>query len=95
MFNATFRSGESKRRRSDRASKAPAILAWAASHSVRLSDEAEGAVRDGFGEAALGEDAFDALAGLLKMIEIADGRRPEATVGLEPALTWEGWILGR
>ncbi|QRM36055.1 DUF429 domain-containing protein [Microvirga sp. VF16] len=95
MFNAAFRSGESKRRRSDRASKAPAILDWAAAYSVHLSDAAETAVRDGFGEAASGEDAFDALAGLLKMIEVADGRRPEATVGSEPALTWEGWILGR
>jgi hypothetical protein len=95
MFDAAFRSGESKRRQTDRATKAPAILAWAASHSVHLSDGAEAAVRDGFGEAASGEDAFDALAGLLKMIEIADGRRPEATVGLEPALKWEGWILGR
>jgi hypothetical protein len=54
MFNAAFHSGESKRRRSDRASKAPAILAWAASHSVHLSDAAEAAVRDGFGEAASG-----------------------------------------
>lgn len=95
MFNASFRSGESKRRRSDRASKASAILDWAAGHSVLLSDAAEAAVRDGFGEAASGEDAFDALAGLLKMIEIADGRRPEATVGLAPVLRWEGWILGR
>jgi len=52
-------------------------------------------VRDGFGEASSGEDAFDALAGLLKMIEVVDGRRPEATAGLEQVLTWEGWILGR
>jgi hypothetical protein len=29
------------------------------------------------------------------MIEVADGRRPEATVGLEPALKREGWTLGR
>lgn len=95
MFNAGLRSGESKRRRSDRASKAHAILNWAARHSVHLSDAAEAEVRDGFGEAASGEDAFDALAGLLKMIEVADGRRLEATIGLEPVLRWEGWILGR
>jgi hypothetical protein len=95
MFNAGFRSGESKRRRSDRAAKASAILDWAASHSVLLSDAAEAAVRDGFGEAASGEDAFDALAGLLKMIEVVDGRRPEATAELGPVLRWEGWILGR
>lgn len=95
MFNAGFRGGESKRRRSDRASKAPAILDWAEAHSVHLSEAAEAAVRDGFGETASGEDAFDALAGLLKMIEVADGRRPAATLELEAVLRWEGWILGR
>jgi len=56
---------------------------------------AEEVVRDGFGEAASGEDAFDAFAGLPKMTEIADGCHPEATIGLEPVLRWEGWILGR
>ncbi|MFL4993649.1 MAG: hypothetical protein ACJ8DV_20520, partial [Microvirga sp.] len=49
MFNAGFRREESKRRRSDRASKASAILDWATNHSVHLSDAAEAAVRDGFG----------------------------------------------
>jgi hypothetical protein len=94
-FNAGFHNGQSKRRRSDRAFRANAILAWAANHSVHLSDAAEAAVRDGCGEAAFGEDACDALAGLLKMIEVTDGRWPEATVGLAPVLRWRGWALGR
>src|SRR5690606_5553100 len=45
MINAGFRRGESKRRRLDRASKAPAILDWAAEHSVNLSETAEAEVR--------------------------------------------------
>ena len=95
MFDGGFRRNESKRRQADRASKAPAILKWAADHAVVLSDETIAAVLDGFGNGASGEDAFDAVAGLVKMIEVASERRLESTLDLHPALTWEGWILGR
>ncbi|MGW9333496.1 DUF429 domain-containing protein [Bosea sp. NPDC055594] len=95
MFNAGFRSGESKRRRADRALKADAILAWGKAHRIEFSDAGTEAIRDGFGDASSGEDAFDALAGVLKMIEVCDGRRPEATEPLAPKRQWEGWILGR
>ncbi|WP_046863794.1 DUF429 domain-containing protein [Microvirga massiliensis] len=95
MFGANFHRGESKRRRSDRASKASAILDWATAHAVHLSDDTKAAVLHGFGDARSGEDAFDALAGLLKIVEIVDGRGPEAPQDLSAVLTWEGWILGR
>lgn len=95
MFGAGFTRSQSKRRQTDRAAKASAIFAWAQMHAVALSDEAKEAVRDGFGAAGSGEDAFDALAGLLKMIEIADGRRPETTLEPTASMRWEGGILGR
>lgn len=95
MFNASFRPLESKRRRADRATKANAIFEWAEAHEVELGDAARLAISDGFGEASSGEDAFDSLAGLLKMIDVCDGRRPEATEPIEASLKWEGWILAR
>jgi hypothetical protein len=47
-------------------------------NSVQLTREAEATVRDGFGPAGIGEDAFDAFAGLIKMMRswMAGGRKP-------------------
>ena len=38
---------------------------------------------------------FDAFLGLLKMIEVATGRRKERTEFHDATPHWEGWILGR
>jgi hypothetical protein len=38
---------------------------------------------------------FDALMGLLKMIEVVERRRPERTENDDGTIAWEGWILGR
>jgi hypothetical protein len=95
MVNAGFRPGESKRRQSDRQSKSSAILAWADRHAVNFTEAAPAALKDGFGPQRNGEDQFDALMGLLKMIEVVDGRRAERTVEPEKSAVWEGWILGR
>lgn len=92
MVGAAFRPGQSKRRRSDRLEKADAILDWSNRRGVRFSETALSAVRSGFDEPN-GEDRFDAFLGLLKMIEVVSGRRPEATS--DPDRRWEGWILGR
>ena len=93
MVDAAFRPGQSKRRCGDRQEKAEAILAWSGRNGVSLSEAARLAVRGGFGEDRTGEDRFDAFLGLLKMIDVASGRRPEATAA--PDRRWEGWILGR
>jgi len=93
MVDAAFLPGQSKRRCGDRQDKADAILAWASRNGVSLSEAARLAVRDGFGDDRTGEDRFDAFLGLLKMIEVASGRRPEATAATDRH--WEGWILGR
>ncbi len=90
-----FLAGESKRRQHDRAAKAPAIAAWAARHDVSLSPELHAEIAEGFGSAASGEDRFDALLGLLGMIEVVDGRRAEVTEHHAATVAWEGWILGR
>jgi hypothetical protein len=95
MVGARFRGSESKRRQGDRRSKAGAILDWARVNRISFSDTTREYLLDGFGPSPSGEDAFDALLGLLKMIEVCDGRRPEATQSLSSPDPWEGWIIGR
>ncbi|BDG70499.1 hypothetical protein Rmf_04280 [Roseomonas fluvialis] len=75
--------------------KAQRILDWAARHDVKLSASAHASILDGFGSKSNGEDKFDALFGLIKMIEVVDARRPEATEPQRETVAVEGWILGR
>ncbi|MCQ8240990.1 hypothetical protein [Rhizosaccharibacter radicis] len=64
-----------------------------AGHGIHLTPALEREVANGFADAGTrGEDAFDALAGLLGMIEVADGRRAPGPRDPDP---WEGWILGQ
>ncbi|MDJ0391062.1 hypothetical protein QMO56_23405 [Roseomonas sp. E05] len=95
MVGAGFMPGQSKRRQADRQEKAAAIWAWAERHGVVFTAPAADALASGFGSSARGEDQFDALLGLLKMIEVAEGRRAEATERHDGTAAWEGWILGR
>jgi hypothetical protein len=95
MVGADFLPGQSKRRQADRQGKAKAILAWAERHGVIFSASTSAALAAGFGSTASGEDQFDALLGLLKMIEVTEGRRQERTERHEVIANWEGWILGR
>lgn len=90
-----FRAGESKRRQTDRASKATAIFGWAMTNNVVLSEAVRRAVQDGFGPIRTSEDAFDSLVGLLGMIEVVDGRRSEGPTDDTDIQCWEGWILGQ
>ena len=90
-----FGPTESKRRQANRASKATKISEWAAANSVDLSETARSAVQNGFGPGGTGEDAFDALAGLLGMIEVVEGRRREGPSDDFDIQRWEGWILGQ
>ncbi|OHV13058.1 DUF429 domain-containing protein [Kushneria phosphatilytica] len=49
----------------------------------------------GFGSRAWGEDAFDAMLGVLHMTSVVDGHHPEEYPEDPTLLNWEGWILGR
>ncbi|TXN41813.1 DUF429 domain-containing protein [Methylobacterium sp. WL30] len=95
ILGAPFGRRESKTSQADRRSKAASIIAWSSAAGVDLG-EAREPLLDGFGASSSGEDPFDALAGLLAMIEVVEKRAPEAVtqVGLEVA-AWEGWIVGR
>ena len=49
----------------------------------------------GFGADAAGEDRLDCLLGVLCVLLVLAGRRPDAPPD-DPWLTrWEGWVLGQ
>lgn len=85
----------SKRRQGDRQADAPRLLAIAASLGLRLAGEAAAAIADGFGARKEGEDSFDAMVGVLGMINILRGNRAEGAPENPLIRTVEGWILGQ
>jgi len=96
MVGAGFKpSAESKRNQEHRRSKAAPIMDWARKHGVLFTPDAQAALVDGFGASKSGEDRFDALLGLLGMIEVVEARQHERTEEHAVIPSWEGWILGR
>ena len=88
-----FARTASKRRQSDRAAFAPDLHAWATRAGAAFTPDLAHTIAGGFGPSADGEDRFDALLGLLCMIDVVEGRRPDAPADVDR--TWEGWILGQ
>jgi hypothetical protein len=85
----------SKRRQSDRARLAPGIAAVMDSLHAGASPGVAALLASGFGADAAGEDRMDCLLGLLCVLSVLDGRRPDAAPP-DPWLTqWEGWVLGQ
>jgi hypothetical protein len=87
-------TGGSKQRQDDRRSATAQVASRCQAHGVHLNEEMKEVLADGFGPRKSGEDPFDAVAGLLGMIEVVEGRRVAAPVKAE-APEWEGWILGQ
>lgn len=86
--------GWSKTRQEGRLQQAPGILAWAARRGVELDSALMALIGDGFGSASSAEDPFDALLGLLSMLEVALGKRPSGEPASRVVQEVEGWILG-
>lgn len=85
----------SKRVRADRAAIAPALLEAMAARRVTPDAPLCAAVRDGFGADAAGEDRFDSVIGLLGLIGVIDGLRPDFVPEDPMIRRWEGWVLGQ
>ena len=50
---------------------------------------------DGFGSDAAGEDRFDCVLGVLCVLNVLAGNRPD-TAPADPWIRrWEGWVLGQ
>jgi hypothetical protein len=85
----------SKRRRSDRAAIAGPLLAAMDLLSAAPDDTMRQATLDGFGADAAGEDRFDSVLGLLCVLNVLAGNRPD-TAPPDPWIKrWEGWVLGQ
>lgn len=90
-----LRLNGSKRRQADRVGLADALLAAMTPLRARPDPTLVAAVRDGFGPDAAGEDRFDCLLGLLCVLNVLAGNRPD-TAPEDPWLHhWEGWVLGQ
>ncbi len=86
--------GKSKRRQSDRAADANSLQAWACVNPVRLTCRLRAEIVDGFGAGKDGEDRFDAVVGLLGMLDVVLGNRPSGEPE-DDTTQIEGWILGQ
>jgi hypothetical protein len=87
--------GWSKQCQADRRARARALLGWAARREVVLSERLRTQIVDGFGPARGGDDRFDSVVGLMSMIEIILGHRPDGAPDAAPVRDVEGWIFGR
>lgn len=50
---------------------------------------------EGFGADAAGEDRFDCLLGLLCVVNVLAGNRPDTAPDDPWIRRWEGWVLGQ
>jgi hypothetical protein len=85
----------SKRRQADRAGVAGSLL-----HAMQRLDvvpEADlgAAVASGFGADAAGEDRFDCILGVLCVLNVLAGNRPDTAPDDPWIRRWEGWVLGQ
>jgi hypothetical protein len=87
--------GWSQRKQHDRQRHATSLTNWATARSIELDHQLRTAVRDGFGAASNGEDAFDAAVGLFGMLDVVLGNRPEGSPDDESVIKREGWIFGQ
>ena len=85
----------SKRRQPDRAAVADRLRAACLTLNVEPDTALDDAFADGFGFDAAGEDRFDCVLGVLCVLNVLAGNRPD-TAPSDPWITnWEGWVLGQ
>jgi hypothetical protein len=85
----------SKRRQSDRAAVAGPLLAAMERLQVTADFALVEAVSSGLGADPSGEDRFDCLLGVLCVINVLAGHRPDTPPDDPWLTTWEGWVLGQ
>ena len=85
----------SKRAQPARRAAAPALADAMARLAVTPSPALQAAVEAGFGPDAAGEDRVDSLLGLLCVVSVLDGARPDFIPGDPWVRRWEGWVLGQ
>ncbi|ART61851.1 hypothetical protein C8D96_0344 [Kushneria marisflavi] len=92
LMGAELSGRQSKRRQSDRLEVCRRLLGTGL--PVAWETPARAWLESGFGERADGEDAFDAMLGLVMMIAVVEGQLPASSALSPMARHIEGWILG-
>lgn len=95
MRQRGLRMGGSKRRQSDRAALAPALLDALHTLGAHPDDAMQHSIADGFGPDSAGEDRFDSVLGLLGLLAVLIGRQPDFIPDDPWVRRWEGWVLGQ
>lgn len=90
-----LRLSGSKRRQADRQALAPALLAAMDRLAATPTAAARAAALDGYGADAAGEDRFDSVLGLLAVVNVLAGHRPDTAPDDPWIHRWEGWVLGQ
>jgi len=85
----------SKRRQSDRAALGPALRAAMTTLHANAERDLVRMIDDGFGADAAGEDRFDSTLGVLAVLNVLAGNRPDGTPDDPWLRRWEGWVLGQ
>ena len=63
--------------------------------SATPDDAMRRAILDGFGADASGEDRFDSVLGVLCVLNVLAGNRPDTAPDDPWIQRWEGWVLGQ
>jgi Protein of unknown function (DUF429) len=95
LRHLSMRLSGSKRRQSDRAGAADALLEASLRLGVTLEDTMRATIMDGFGADAAGEDRFDSTLGALCVLNVVAGNRPDIAPPDPWIQRWEGWVLGQ
>jgi hypothetical protein len=85
----------SKRRHADRCAAAGALMVAMDQQSATPDDAMRQAILDGFGSDASGEDRFDSVLGVLCVLNVLAGNRPDTAPDDPWIQRWEGWVLGQ
>jgi hypothetical protein len=85
----------SKRAEAPRRALTPALCDAMAALNVSADAALAEMIQAGFGSDAAGEDRFDSLIGLLGLIGVVDGKRPDFIPEDPMIRAWEGWVLGQ
>jgi hypothetical protein len=95
MRHLGLRVHGSKRRQSDRAAYAADIESAMARLHAAPSAVFRATLANGFSNKSTGEDQFDSVLGVLAVLGVLTGTRPD-TAPNDPWITqWEGWVLGQ
>ncbi|MDE2582384.1 MAG: hypothetical protein KGL52_12185, partial [Rhodospirillales bacterium] len=90
-----LRLAGSKRRQADRAALARPLRAAMDRLGAVPERALAVAIADGFGADPAGEDRFDCVLGVLSVLLVLTGARPDTAPDDPWIQRWEGWVLGQ